>query len=58
MSDIDPMFIEPTITWVLGTSGYIWLDTKSVFKKTCVANTVADPSETLFQSQALASEGR
>ena len=52
------MFIEPTITWVLGTSGYIWLDTKSVLKKTCVANTVADPSETPFQSEALASEGR
>ena len=52
------MFIEPTITWILGTPGYIWLDTKSVLKKTCVANTVADPSETPFQSKALASEGR
>ena len=55
---IYPMFIESTITWVLGTSGYIWLDTESVFKKTCVANTVADLFETSFQSQALASEGR
>ena len=28
------MFIEPMITWVpLGFSGYIWLDTKIVFKK-------------------------
>ena len=28
------MFIEPTITWVpSGLSGYIWLDTKIVFKK-------------------------
>ena len=28
------MFIEPTITWVpSGFSGYIWLDTKIVFKK-------------------------
>ena len=26
------MFIEPTITWV-EFSGYIWLDTKIVFKK-------------------------
>ena len=52
------MFIEPTITWVLGTYGYIWLDTESVLKKTCVANTVADLFETSFQSQALASEGR
>ena len=30
VSDIYPMFIEPTITWV---SGYIWLDTKIVLKK-------------------------
>ena len=31
---IYPMFIEPTITWVpSGFSGYIWLDTKVVFKK-------------------------
>ena len=29
-----PMFIEPTITWVSsGFSGYVWLDTKIVFKK-------------------------
>ena len=29
VSDIYPMFIEPTITWVpSGFSGYIWLDTK------------------------------
>ena len=29
------MFIDPTITWVpSGFSGYIWLDTKFVFKKT------------------------
>ena len=28
------MFIEPTITWVpSGFSGYIWLNTKNVFKK-------------------------
>ena len=28
------MYIEPTITWVpSGFSGYIWLDTKIVFKK-------------------------
>ena len=34
VSDIYPMFIEPTITWVLsGFSGYIWVDTKIVFKK-------------------------
>ena len=33
VSDIYPMFIEPTITWVLsGFSGYIWLDTKIVLK--------------------------
>ena len=33
-SDIYPMFIEPTITWVpSGFSGYIWLDTKIVLKK-------------------------
>ena len=31
------MFIEPTITWVpSGFSRYIWLDTKIVFKKTCI----------------------
>ena len=36
---IYPMFIEPTITWVpSGFSGYIWLDTKIVFRKTvCVS---------------------
>ena len=34
VSDIYPMFIEPTITWVLsGFSGYIWLDTKIVLTK-------------------------
>ena len=34
VSDIYPMFIEPTITWVLlGLSGYLWLDTKIVLKK-------------------------
>ena len=34
VSDIYPMFIEPTITWVLsGFSGYIWLDKKIVLKK-------------------------
>ena len=34
VSDIYPMFIEPTITWVpSGFSGYIWLDTKIVLKK-------------------------
>ena len=34
VSDIYPMFIEPTITWVpSGFPGYIWLDTKIVFKK-------------------------
>ena len=34
VSDIFPMFIEPTITWVpSGFSGYIWLDTKIVLKK-------------------------
>ena len=33
VSDIYPMFIEPTITWVIsGFSGYIWLDTKMVLK--------------------------
>ena len=39
VSDIYPMFIEPTITWVpSGFSGYIWHDTKIVFKKknTCL----------------------
>ena len=35
VSDIYSMFIEPTITWVpSGFSGYIWLDTKIVLKKT------------------------
>ena len=34
VSDIYPMFTEPTITWVSsGFSGYIWLDTKIVLKK-------------------------
>ena len=34
VSDIYPMFIEPTITWVpSGFSGYIWLDTKIVLKE-------------------------
>ena len=34
VSDIYPMFIEPTITWVSsGFSGHIWLDTKIVLKK-------------------------
>ena len=34
VSDIYPMFIQPTITWVpSGFSGYIWLDTKIVLKK-------------------------
>ena len=34
VSDIYPMFIEPTIIWApSGFSGYIWLDTKIVFKK-------------------------
>ena len=34
VSDIYPMFIEPTITWVpSGFSEYIWLDTKIVLKK-------------------------
>ena len=34
VSDIYPMFIEPTITWVSsGFSGYLWLDTKIVSKK-------------------------
>ena len=34
VSDIYPMFIEPTITWVpSGFSLYIWLDTKIVLKK-------------------------
>ena len=33
VSDIYPMFIEPTITWVpSGFTGYIWLDTKIVLK--------------------------
>ena len=37
VSDIYPMFIEPTITWVpSGFSGYIWLDTKIVLKNTHV----------------------
>ena len=36
VSDIYPMFIEPTITWVPpGLSGYIWLDTKIVLKNSC-----------------------
>ena len=40
VSDIYPMFIEPTITWVpSGFSGYIWLDTKIVFKKKKVIHT-------------------
>ena len=34
LSDIYPMFMEPTITWVpSGFSGYIWLDTKIVLKR-------------------------
>ena len=34
VSDIYPMFIEPTIIWVPSVfSGYIWLDTKTVKKK-------------------------
>ena len=34
VSDIYPMFIEPTITWVpSGFSRYIWLDMKIVLKK-------------------------
>ena len=34
VSDIYPMFIERTITWVpSGFSGYIWLDTKIVLNK-------------------------
>ena len=34
VSDIYPIYIEPTITWVpSGFSGYIWLDTKIVLKK-------------------------
>ena len=34
VSDIYPMFIEPTITWVpSGFSGYIWLGTKLCLKK-------------------------
>ena len=33
VSDIYPMFIEPSITWVpSGFSGYIWLDTKLCLK--------------------------
>ena len=33
VSDIYPIFIEPTITWVpSGFSGYLWLDTKIVLK--------------------------
>ena len=36
VSDIYPIFIEPTITWVpSGFSGYIWLDTKIVLKNSC-----------------------
>ena len=39
VSDIYPMFIEPTITWVpSGFSGYIWLDTKIVFEKIYMLN--------------------
>ena len=34
VSDIYPMFIEPTITWVPSVfSGYIWLDPRIVLKK-------------------------
>ena len=34
-----PMFIEPMITWVpSGFSGYIWLDTKIVLKKSCTSD--------------------
>ena len=34
VSDIYPIFIEPTITWVpLGYSGYIWIDSNIVFEK-------------------------
>ena len=33
VSDNNPMFIEPTITWdPSGFSGYIWLDSKIVLK--------------------------
>ena len=39
VSEIYPMFIEPTITWVpSGFSGYIWLDTKIVLKKSYIKN--------------------
>ena len=36
------MFIEPsTITWVpSGFSGYMWLDTKIVLKKSCLHSRV------------------
>ena len=40
VSDIYPMFIEPTITWVPSEfSGYIWLDTKIVLKKKVYSGT-------------------
>ena len=41
------MFIEPTITWVPSRfSGYIWLDTKIVFKK----NQILKKSNTRIES--------
>ena len=40
-----PMFIEPTITYVPSEfSGYIWLDTKIVFK-----NMIPDPNHVITQ---------
>ena len=40
VSDIYPMFIEPTITWVpSGFTGDIWLDTKIVLKKMDMVHT-------------------
>ena len=49
VSDIYPMFIEPTITWVpSGFSGYIWLDTKIVLKKKKIVSLTMDANILYF----------
>ena len=46
------MFTEPTITWVhSGFSGYIWLDTKIVFKK--VTFTFTEPLNKAVDTQQI-----
>ena len=55
VSDIYPMFIEPTITWVpLGFSWYIWLDTKILF---FIKNGYARPRDHVSWYEAAIMEG-